>query len=180
MKGRFHASIYYKETCCYAISYACGERKFTKLVVHRTISFCLWLYQEWRSPLYCYSTYQKLCRLFLHYTEKKCLACGSQMNDIWAISGLLCGYVGQIGQQMCYTFNPVPYFESYQVYLCTCQNITMSDSLQNFLPINFLCCTVVNKYKQWLLISMYVFGLHITMIRCQGCPNSGGQRPPLR
>ena len=79
----------------------------------------------------------EIMQVILHYTKKKCLACGSQVNDIWAISGLLCGSVGQMGQQVCYTFNPVPYFESYQVYLCTCQNITMSDSLQSFSPTNF-------------------------------------------
>ena len=38
--------------------------------------------------------------------KKKTLACGSQVGHMWVTSGLLCGSVGQVGQQVWSTFNP--------------------------------------------------------------------------
>ena len=40
-------------------------------------------------------------------TFKKTLACGSQEGHMWVTSGLLCGSVGQVDQQVWPTFNPV-------------------------------------------------------------------------
>ena len=38
--------------------------------------------------------------------KKKTLARGSQVGHMWVTSGLLCGSVGQVGQQVWPTFNP--------------------------------------------------------------------------
>ena len=39
------------------------------------------------------------------YIANVSLACGSQEGHMWVTSGLLCGSVGQVGQQVKPTFN---------------------------------------------------------------------------
>ena len=39
--------------------------------------------------------------------KMKTSTCGSQVDHMWVTSGLFCGSVSQMGQQMRYTFNPV-------------------------------------------------------------------------
>ena len=63
--------------------------------------------QEWRN-LWHWSI-SKIFHVMLHWLllKKKISICGSQVGHMWVTSGLLCGSVGQMGQQVWPTFNPV-------------------------------------------------------------------------
>ena len=49
--------------------------------------------------------YQILSMWYYITFKKKTLTCGSQVSHMWVKSGLLCGSVGQVGQQVWPTFN---------------------------------------------------------------------------
>ena len=65
---------------------------------------------SWRNLWHCFTSDFSLS--FYVTFKKKTLTCGSQEGHMWVTSGLLCGSVGQVDQQVWPTFNP----ESHNAY----------------------------------------------------------------
>ena len=53
---------------------------------------------------------KKFSAMLLASFKKKTSICGSQVGHMWVRPGLFCESVGQMGQQVQPTFNPVPQY----------------------------------------------------------------------
>ena len=86
---------------------ACGVQRFYLQEVYMRWTGSV-SYQE---EIYGIVPYQKIfMSCYIRATfKKKTATCGSQVGHMWVISGLLCGSVGQMGQQVRPTFNPGRY-----------------------------------------------------------------------
>ena len=73
----------------------CPEISFSKKFVYETSSVSC---QERR--IYCIFSDQNFVMSFCITFKKKTSACGSQIHHIWITSGLLCGSMDQMGQQV--------------------------------------------------------------------------------
>ena len=56
--------------------------------------------EEIRIVLFHIKKFFMLCYILASYFKQKISTCGSQVGHMWVTSGLFCGLVGQMGQQV--------------------------------------------------------------------------------
>ena len=108
-------------------------RLFWSMWCPRILSLCKGLvpYPAKNEEIYGIVLYQKIFRSYYITFKNKTSTCGSQVDHMWVTSGLLCGSVGQVGQQVWLTFNPdigthvifKDFFHKVCVYVCVCVRV---------------------------------------------------------